>query len=536
MRLEKFTLAVQNKPAVSEVKALISEILKLIDPLSSCLTLQQSESLNNKIHQVLQKSEINRQLHLSHDEKLNHVKGCLLWARLSQTIGSIFYDSYPSRILPLFPGVKTLTAAQQSSFKISLSKHYNLQAGAIDSINQEVNYVTSNLKIKNTIVAFILKQLSLGMSHAKLFKLVTGYSALAHQQIDVTITNATIFFSFEFDQAGLSGKTLKQCSLTDKSNVEKLFGQLKAFSNTERSNFPAVGKWQTLTMEPKFLAELSTYISDLCHIEVDQNILQSTIATMIYLVPHKDAESFFVHDAYGHSWQESLCEFEHLYRYLSRLTQPCPLEDHFESLKTVDNKDQLITEAKEFYLKYYEQQINIITNALLAEFTADAMEFHLQQKLEETQDSIPTSSKMRHFSLFLDLSLKDTIKHVSSLRAGIKKEFTAVKKQKLALLIKSNFISQTEAIDLVDELETWFKQSLAKDFYATEKQSLSLIENNLFNQLLKIYAPLDDYMNQNDAGQLQQLLLVLTTLYQSNPSKMFWQLDRYIKNYHFCAA
>jgi hypothetical protein len=520
----------------SECNELIANILALHDVDRDCLNHEESAELHLRIKQVVAKMEGGKVASLTNKDKSLHAKGVLLWARLSQTIGSVEYDSYPSRFLPQFPAVKCLTASEQNRLMAQLEKLYELDTQALTDIKDEVNFVTSNLRLKNEIINFIVKKLSLGMCHSDLLKAVTGHSALTHERIDVTITNATLFFAFEFDGKALSGETIHHSSLRDQQNIELLFDQLDLFSNVDRANFPAVGKWQALSMDETFLNELRLYLQDQCNIEVSHGIIQGTLATMSYLIPHKDAESFFVHDAYGHSWQESLCEFEHLYDHLCTLVEACPLEDFTNALSPGDDEKTVLAKCKGVLKQYYSHQVDIVTNALLAEYTADAMEFHLQILLEAKNDSIPTSSKLRHLSLFLDLSLKDTIKHISSVRLGIEKEFSTQREAVLLELFTDNQLTDGQCQSVMRELKDWFSNTITTNFSADSEAGVSRVEHNLFVQLLRIYVPLDTVARHSEATELQQLLLILTTLYQSNPATTFWQLHRYIEEFKFCSV
>lgn len=510
---------------------IIDTLLQLRCKKSGDLNQTESELLNRKIYQAVQQDNSNYQKpDSSRCKPFSPIaaKGVLLWSLLSRSIGEVKYDSYPSRYLRKFPSVKSWTDEQRRALARVIKQNYHLSEEEFAKVEAEVDYITSNLNIKNAIVDYVVKRLNNGLSHCQLFYALTGCNALRHDHIDVTITNATIFFSFEFTDKGL--KERDHFSFSDHQHVEELLSQLELFSNTERTSFPAVGKWESLKLQDEFLTDMQSFLIEQYQLEVSVDIIASTIATMSYLLPHEDAESFFVHDAYGHSWQESLCEFEHLYEFIATFDDPCDFTLIRDAIEQTEG--DLFERLKHAYENYYMHQIDVASNALLAEFTADAIEYHLQSLLVESGESIPTSSKMRHFSLFLDLSLNDIIKHASSIRAGIEKEFSQDRLLAIKKLVDENH-PQLESDSLLNSIENWFSSQLKPVFFPDSTEQLSCIEQAIMVQLLRVYVPIDKKARTSDATELQQMLLVLTSLYQADPGNNYWLLHQFAEEFSY---
>lgn len=516
----------------ADYEEIIDTLLQLRCKNTDDLNESKSHLLNQQIYQAVQQDNSNYQKpDSSRSKPFSSIaaKGVLLWSLLSRSIGEVKYDSYPSRYLRKFPSVKSWTDEERKALAKVIKQNYHLSEDEFTQVGAEVDYITSNLNIKNAIVDYLVKRLNSGLTHCQLFYALTGCNALRHDHIDVTITNATIFFSFEFNDKGL--KERDHFSFSDHQHVAELFGQLELFSNTERTSFPAVGKWESLKLQDEFIRDMQGFLVEQYQMEVSVDIIASTIATMSYLLPHEDAESFFVHDAYGHSWQESLCEFEHLYEFIATFDDPCDLALIGDAIEQTEG--DLFERLKHVYENYYMHQIDVASNALLAEFTADAIEYHLQSLLVESGESIPTSSKMRHFSLFLDLSLNDIIKHVGSIRAGIEKEFSQERLQAIKQLIDKNH-PQLDSDSFVHSIEKWFGSQLKPLFFPDSKEQLACIEQAMMVQLLRIYVPIDKKARTSDATELQQMLLVLTSLYQADPGNNYWLLHQFAEEFSYC--
>ena len=519
-----------------QISSVLAEIDGLLKPEAKALTLEQSEKLHESISCAL--LEIDRPVEakdsylgsVSTDIRLNSAKGVLLWSHLEKTIGEVKYDSFGSKLLPLFPSVLSFNKARFQDLVQKVKFQFELSDDELTKILGEVQFLISNLLVKNSIIEFLLKKLSTGTSHQALFRAITGSNALNHELIDVTLTNATIFFTFDFEDNGLEPS--QHYSLSDQYSLKDLLNKLDMFSDVERTDFPAVGKWRRLEIDKMFLDEMASDIFSKTEMTFSQEVLEKTLLTMIYLLPRKHAESFFVHDAYGHSWQESICEFEHFYQYINTLKDPIESSDleqvDISALNVKENTEQVYRELED----YYERQIQVAINAILAEFTADAMEYHLQAQLEEKGQSIPTSSKMRHFTLFLDLSFNDVKKHFGSLRKAVKSQFARENTQKLNGLFEQHY-SKAEADKVVAELKVKFEERIGTLFSETSDETNNQIESIVFVQLLRVYLAIDMVAKSNDAKVLQQLLLVLTTNFQANPSINFWFLDKIAEDFRF---
>jgi len=529
-KLEKFS-------ALTEV---INEIHGLVKNKNT-LTKEESDCLNKRIYSAVELVESNEAMTSNSSNSKNlainntlMARGTLLWAYLPQTMGDIKYDSYPSVYLPQFPMFQRLSASNFDQLKSNIEKKYELESGTVDHTHEKVLYIISNLQVKNGITDYFEKKLSQGMSHCELFYSLTGYKLQNNKLIDVTITNTNIFFSFVFEEKVSGGEAFSHSSLSDRSNVKCLINTLKLEASHERECFPAVGKWNDLHMDEQLLDDLTKHLNQECNIEINRSALEGTLTTMSYLLPHKDAERFFVHDACGHSWQECLCEFEHLYSHLAELIEPCPLSRYEDAISSSSSESKIIDNCKTTLIEYYAFQVNVVTNAILSEYTADAIEYHLQKKLEQKGEGIPSSSMMRHFSLFLDLSLQDTIKHIGNVLTGINQEFISERASSIEALLLKHGVSSKNTPVIVTRLNEWFDHTIVSNFKCGE--GLSNIEWNVYAQLIMLYKPLDEAAQKFSAMEFQQLLLCLTSTYQSDPSNMYWVLNRVISNFRYCST
>ena len=533
--MDLFSLLSKSK-IPTEITEITNEIHSLLLVKDKTFSQQESKTLEKRIHAAVKATDslISTSFSNESNEQINNLrtaKGVLLWSQLERTIGEVKYDSFGSRYLTKFPEVRSFNKSDFQNLCRKVKARFLLSDNELIKLKQEVEFLTSNLYLKNLIVEFIVKKLALGISHCQIFRSLTGCSALDHEKIDLTITDATIFFTFDFEDNGLDPSS--QYSLSDQENLRTLLDKLDMFSNTERTDFPAVGKWSHLEVNANFLAELSLFVQENGLEIVSDEVIAKTIFTMIYLLPRKNAESFFVHDAYGHSWQESICEFEHLYQYINSLNMPIDLSELKEKFES-ERMSSLNSEGLFFYWSsYYIRQLSVAQNAILAEFTADAMEYHLQAILLQEKESIPTSSKMRDFSLFLDLSLNDTIKHIGSIAEAIGKEFNHERENQLAMILAESGLNPESVSNIIQNAKEQFKP-ISQCFSKPASGELRLIERLIFAQILRIYVYVDLIAKTKSPTVLHQQLLILTTHFQTNPETGFWNLDRLAESFEFC--
>jgi hypothetical protein len=211
-----------------ELKRVIDDMVQLTKSDAKELSLQASKEFEQQIIDAIQ-TEINAPVNSPTlpDIKNSHytmTKGVLLWSMLDRSIGKVLYDSYQSRYLARFSPVREFTDHQLLLLNETLKNQYQLNDQELERVRSEVDYITSNLTIKNGICEYITEQLAAGLEHGQLFRFLTGYRVLENQPVDVTLTQSTLFFTFDFDQDGLYPP--QQYSLCEQSEIKDLFAEI----------------------------------------------------------------------------------------------------------------------------------------------------------------------------------------------------------------------------------------------------------------------------------------------------------------------
>lgn len=447
-------------------------------------------------------------------------KGFYLSSFLSESMGKVNYDSLNSKLLSLFPQPMSYDASLRTQFLQRLQKQFRLSDEELERIKSETAYVISNLQVKKAIVAYLKRRLSTGLSHNSLFESITGIKALSHDSIDITIANATLFFIFNFSEHGLDPD--RQFSLNDHNAINELFQKLKLQSNRHRADFPAVGEWSSIQLSDSLINDLQRFLEDEYNLHLTKVAVRNTLVTMVFILPRKSADSFLVHDAYGHAWQENLCEFEHLYRFLSDLRTPIKFEELPELKK--QTQDNIVESITNYFYTFYSRKLAVAHNAVLAELTADVFEYHLQKKLANQGQSIPTSSKLRDLVLFVDLTISDIQKHFTPIKNAIAEELSTAKLNQLKRFL-TQYLPESELDNSVNKIESEIA-NIQKVFTVDSPEQFSKVQLATLQTVLLIYPFLKSYGDQDEPYGLHQYVLCLTTFFQEFENHGFYRLPQ----------
>ncbi|WP_144391772.1 hypothetical protein [Pleionea sediminis] len=452
-------------------------------------------------------------------------KGMYLSSFLSESIGRVKYDSLQSELLSQFPQPLAYSLSERTEFLNRIKDKFSLTSSDVSRIKSETDYIISNLHVKRGIVDFFQKRLATGLSHNILFESVTGIKALSHDTIDITLTNATLFFIFDFSEHGLDSS--RHFSLDDHLAIGELLNTLNLESNSQRANFPAVGEWSSIKVNDQLITDIQGFLAAEYNFQLTEVAIRDTLITMVFLLPRKTADAFLVHDAYGHAWQENLCEFEHLYRYLADLKKPADLSK--VSLGQEQSSNEIVSVLTEFFFAYYSRKLAVANNAVLAELTADVIEFHLQKDLMKQGKAVPTSSALRELVLFLDLTLSDIKKHFHPIQLAISAELSSQQldkmRQLLTSLVKPNEVEPilsrvVEALELIHI-----------NFIQEAEMGLSKAQVATLNSVLSIYPYLKHYGDQLEPFALHQYILSLTTYFQEFENHGFFRLAEFSESF-----
>ncbi len=345
------------------------------------------------------------------------------------------------------------------------------------------------------------------------------------------------------------------------------------FSFQYFSHFPTFSSYEARESDEKWLVALEEK-SGFSRAEVIR-LLNSSVT----LEKTTDLEKYLVHDTWGHMWQGDMTRLGVFYDTMESLQSPVDANDHLRlvSGRIVSPVDLLYPVVREGKLEiqideegaeeYFDEWIRLRMNAavapLMAEMTADAIEYKYQLEKVADAPDLPSSSWFADLPSKLDFAWVDLSYFLRSLRnnyhAYTKDEaLRRNMEERTAILLRRKYRKAFRraddpsadgidpfpaevhaAIERMMELgaarvdlhlsQDWAERSTAAE--AAEPNSFDL----LFTNFLRIQATLNkiileslQHKKPNDRDGIVFLLLAMILHYQKDPERHFWQLDEWL--------
>ena len=357
------------------------------------------------------------------------VKAIYLWLRLPESAGRVHVDTIGSETMALYPVDMVLTSDDLLLVDKALV-NMGIAQSMLSEIKCAVNVQISNSKLKRYIADFLTVELQSSKSNLDVMRQCYGAINLPEAMVDVIVTDAQVFFCVPYNEDGLIESHKYHWNEQQNSDFLAFVDSLCLESATERIYFPSVGAFDKAVVSQQLLDDLTCYIQQQGeeYRNLKSQIVLDTLATMMMLIASQESEKFLIHDAWGHSWQETLCDFEWLYVKLGELREPLSMvtpsifsnADNGSLIDVVKRNKQGEVQVNKAKLDHWIQgdlqgRVSVALNACIAELTADLSEYKFSAIAKKHGLEFPSSSLLESQPVRLDLTFSDALKHTNSL-------------------------------------------------------------------------------------------------------------------------
>ncbi|MEM9491003.1 MAG: hypothetical protein AAGC55_17775, partial [Myxococcota bacterium] len=310
----------------------------------------------------------------------------------------------------------------------ALSAVTGLSADHLAAREQHLTHLSSNLDIKLAITAAVSAHVDRlrdsGADPAlELFRAFYGEQPFRPGDISLVFTTSVLFFcipvgpddTLAADALDRTGGARPEAEL---AAISQFFTAVRKAGNSVKNiRFPAFGLFDIDAVSSDLLGDITRAVRQRPGLEtIDDAVIRQTLTTMVLLVPAGDGEKFFIHDTWGHGWQETLCEFEWLFAEFATLSKPLDATSGGADGPTlgqafVDAPDgaaqvaidrDILGQAIDGDVR---RRVKIGLNLAAAECLADLLEHKFVRQRPDIE--LPTSSLLPDSTLKLDLSLSD---------------------------------------------------------------------------------------------------------------------------------
>ena len=495
------------------------------------------------------------------DVRQAFVRAVLLVTRYHQVGGIGWQGTLPSQTLskyrpdPIPPWLKErhVIADLCRLFQIPPDFEVELKSTlqTIDSRVQKQRYLIEAILRDAGITPEIQPQ---DQAVSNLFKNLFGGIEIPPAKIHCIYTPLQIYFCLEFpDSDGAkSVNGWEQVSDDDRQRLSQLQQTLKTFSFAKFQSFPTFGPCNPAHIDVIWANHIAQQIG-----KTVPEIVK-TLSQNVGVLPMQDAETFLIHDIWGHYWQLVLTQFEGDYTILADCDQPLRAAETAytpqgpltcQELFVVDDKQVSIDAARArlFFHGEVRQRLGLLFTHLLGEMVADAAEFKFVWNHPQSAHELPSSSIFKDHPTNLDLSLTDLdFLFLRVLKPLLAFQVSVAEPSPLENDLLAKWDSQDTAVDSL-ELQIGLKRALL-DLYQIflDEYNAAYLPTlhgdiGLFSQIVSNLLYLQNVINSLYTDPLlatqrsfpfQDLLLVFISSYCSSDSyDQFWRVDDVIASY-----
>jgi hypothetical protein len=481
-------------------------------------------------------------------------EAALLWTRLGETSSAPLVDTIGAQVLRDFPlDLPGGEAAERVRAALPLA--FGWSPEEMGRIERELGHLTSNLALKRALTAALARRLGVTATEARpseaarvaLFRQVYGKVPLRAGDVDLVMTATALFFCIPKNGTVLEVPDWEQRPAPERAAVSRFLEQLISANTAETRRFPAFGWFDPAAVDGELCRALAEEVG------APAGVVASTLATMVSVLITQKADQYLVHDAWGHTWQEALVEFEWEYALLPSLDDPLgpdsgpvlggegtpPLAAAFVADGEQVRLDEDVLLA--FAEGEVRGRVRVATSAALAEMLADFME----SKYGHFRGvPLPTSSLLTTAVVKIDLTLADLRRQV--VRWTQPYRTLAVdepsRRRLGAELLRRGVppVGLEEAVDAAarlmwSRLATAFDETLRAEPGPVEGLRSSVLRR-LALQFLLVARELDEALarraaapgpvHEDPARSADLFALAVARLYEHDRARSFWHLDQ----------
>ncbi len=385
------------------------------------------------------------------------------------------------------------------------------------------------------------------------FDLFFPENPLTADDIDLVITRTCIYWCLP-----------SQKELGDRPDAEAIYDWLKytnRFAFQYFSHFPTFSSFDARDSAPELIERLANSLS--CRpVEVVDRL---NAATTIEKTP--EIEKYLIHDSWGHIWQGDLTELARMYDTMESLKSPVDCNEHLtlpngnviSPMDTVylNRKGQLEFD-EELAVDYIDQWLRIRVRTLLApivaELTADMVEYKFKLDNKEDADLLPSSSMFADQPSKLDFAWVDlgyfirTLKRIN-LVYNKNKALRENLIDRMVILLKTKYPRQYKQVESPEALrestsaiverfceiiEQRQDQHLDQKLAAqdvSQPNGFFLLFTNLLRLQFTVNHLIQEHLEPSEGDTCEAfnvLNIFIARYFTANPLTNFWNLDETI--------
>jgi hypothetical protein len=351
----------------------------------------------------------------------------LLWIHFGRVAGTPRLDTIKTNSLRRFPVDLESGEAHRPAIRGALREAFGWTDAELDGFEARIDRLISNLEIKHAISAtFVDLALSDGTSGlqvraAELMRDVYGAKMpFRSGDVGLVVSASAVYFCLAYRGDRYKGPGFDERPAEEQAALNGFLERLRRANTFRTARFPSFGLFELSLVSSDFLDALHRGTASHLGHEIRREVVVETFETMTMVLPTELADQYLVHDAWGHGWQEALCEFEWLYGDVVHLRESLALDtgrragrpegarlgDAFRVVegRTVLDEDALLA-VVEADLRH---RIGAAGNTFLSEVLADLVEHKYVRQVNPSDEEFPTSSLLPQACLKVDLSLVDS--------------------------------------------------------------------------------------------------------------------------------
>ncbi len=347
------------------------------------------------------------------------VESVLLWLEFCKTSSVPSIDSVGTRSIRVFPIDLPPDETASARLKAALMSSQGLTPAELAAAEERVAKLTLTLHHKLALTSALGRELEAAgppdqRGYVELMREFYGPLPLRPRDVDFVLTSTGIFFVLPIAGEQLDVPDWELRPEAERAELSAFLKRIARENMTETWRFPAFGLLDAERLQPLLIERLSVGAG------LPRETVQKTLITMVSILPKAELDQYLVHDAWGHTWQEVLNEFEWEYARLRSISEPlspgdgpifggpavAALGDAFEALdgSTVLHERRLL-ESAEADLR---GRIQVGLSQALSEVLADFVEAKFSRLNPE--HPLPTSSLLDPQSMKLDLTIQDVLR------------------------------------------------------------------------------------------------------------------------------
>jgi hypothetical protein len=488
---------------------------------------------------------------LPDDQELGRrwTEAVLLWMQFCKTSSVPLIDSLGDATLRSYPVDLPPDESAFARLRQALCASTGQGAAEFADAERAVQHLASALPLKVAIASALQKKIEGqgGANSATLPALMQRfYGALPWRagDVDFVLTSTAAFFVLPHDGDRFEVADWQERPEPERQLISDFLQRLGRANKTETWRFPAFGLFDPAALDPDLVGELAVACS------VRPELVQKTLCTMVSVLPKDEVAQYLVHDAWGHTWQEVLSEFEWEYALVREIAKPLVPGDGpkfgGESVSelgaafvssggtTVLDENKLLTSVD----ADLRGRIQAGLSVALSELFADLVE--AKHSRLNPDAALPTSSLLAQHTLKFDLTISDTLRQARRWARPYRELTTPEHQQRFAGELAARGLPTAGLADAVAQMSRAIEHHFAAALVAEVGTTRSTVAGRALLQLALLARELERVLDES--GTLRpspawtrpsvcpDLWAVgLSHFYEADRPRRFWCLDRLLR-------